>query len=84
MGGDELAIVMPLMPHDAAIVAEDIRSAVQALALPELPELRTSVSIGIAQPSARDNDLRAWMEAADRALYRAKDAGRNRIDIEPA
>lgn len=84
LGGDELAIVMPLMPHDAAIVAEHIRSAVQALALPELPELRTSVSIGIAQPSARDNDLRAWMEAADRALYRAKDAGRNRIDIEPA
>ena len=35
------------------------------------------MSLGLAEPRAGEG-LRAWMEAADRALYRAKAAGRNR------
>ncbi|RZA18211.1 MAG: diguanylate cyclase [Lysobacteraceae bacterium] len=77
IGGDEFAVAVPLALDDALGVAEAIRSGVQALALPLKSGLQPSVSIGIAEPPQADADLRAWVDAADRALYRAKAAGRN-------
>jgi GGDEF domain-containing protein len=41
--------------------------------------ISVSVSIGFAGPSARTNDSNAVLRAADRALYRAKSKGRNRV-----
>ncbi|HET6603815.1 MAG TPA: diguanylate cyclase [Xanthomonadaceae bacterium] len=38
-----------------------------------------TVSIGVAPWQPRLRDLRAWVEAADQALYRAKSEGRNRV-----
>ena len=76
LGGDEFAVVVPLPLSETQALAEHIRSRVQALNL-AIPGVRCSVSIGLAEPSSPDIDLRGWMEDADRALYRAKAAGRN-------
>lgn len=83
VGGDEFAIAVPVALADAQRIAERIRVGVDALDFPRQPPLRCSVSIGIAEPPVGDASLRGWMEAADRALYRAKAAGRNRVSIRP-
>lgn len=83
VGGDEFAIVVPLALNDARLVAERIRAGIEALDIPRQPPLSCSVSIGIAEPPAAGADLRAWMEAADGALYRAKAGGRNRVSARP-
>lgn len=79
IGGDEFAIALPAALPDARRIAERIRTGVDALTFPRLPPLQCTVSIGIAEVPAPDAGLRAWMEAADRALYRAKAAGRNHV-----
>ena len=79
IGGDEFAIVMPMDEDFARKVASNILAGVESLEFAFVPPLRCSVSIGIAEPVADDPSLRAWLERADHALYRAKAAGRNRI-----
>lgn len=87
LGGDEFAIALPYSMRQAQAAAEKLRAAVEAFEFGNVPGLRCSVSIGLASPP--DNStlgLREWMDAADRALYRAKHAGRNRVtgqDLEP-
>ena len=76
LGGDEFAVAVPLPLSETHVLAEHIRNRVQALNH-DIPGVRCSVSIGLAEPSSPDIDLRGWMEDADRALYRAKAAGRN-------
>lgn len=78
LGGDEFAVVMPCTLDVAESAAERIRSAVHALQFANASPLRCTISIGIAGKPVANADLRAWIEAADRALYRAKQAGRNR------
>ncbi len=78
-GGDELAIVLAGDARRAEAVAEAIRSDVSELDLPHLRDEELSVSIGFAEASDRDLGVREWLESADRALYRAKELGRNRI-----
>lgn len=79
LGGDEFVVAIPLAGDEALMHAERLRAAVEALEFPEQPGLTISISLGLAQPPA-SGDLRAWLEAADHALYRAKDAGRNRVE----
>lgn len=88
LGGDEFAVTVPLALPDTIHVAEGVRTRVQALDLGDAA-VQCSVSIGLAEPPVAGVDLRAWMEAADRALYRAKAGGRNRtqtasVDAAPA
>ena len=79
IGGDEFAIAVPVDENAAKHIAGDILARVEALRFARIPPLRCSVSIGIAVPSKDDPSLRAWLEATDHALYRAKREGRNRI-----
>lgn len=78
IGGEEMALLLPGTDPEAALaVAERVRAAVEAEPIPTGP---VTVSIGVAvadRPCGRD-DL---MEAADRALYRAKERGRNRVEM---
>lgn len=78
-GGDEFAIALPGTLARATVVAERIRREVEQFDLPQAPGLRCSISLGLAEAGDADSSLRDWIEAADRALYRAKQAGRNRI-----
>ncbi|TAM06161.1 MAG: GGDEF domain-containing protein, partial [Rhodanobacter sp.] len=77
-GGDEFAIALPGTLAEATVMAERIRHTVEKLDLPHAPGLRCSISLGLAQAGAGGDSLREWIELADRALYRAKQAGRNR------
>jgi diguanylate cyclase (GGDEF)-like protein len=85
-GGDEFAIVMPESGdpdasgnHPSRIVSERIRSALGALSI---PDVRLTCSIGVATyPASGQLDEHCWqlVERADRALYRAKELGRDRV-----
>ena len=78
LGGDELAIVIPLPLQDAEILGETLRRATSELRFAEAPELTCTVSIGVVGNPDPAKGLREWIESADRALYRAKRAGRNK------
>ena len=83
-GGEEFALGLPGTDCDEALmVAERLRHAIECLALPfrnshPLPHL--TVSLGVAQMQ-QGQTLDALIAAADAALYRAKDGGRNRVAI---
>ncbi|MFY2764688.1 diguanylate cyclase [Arenimonas sp. MALMAid1274] len=79
LGGDEFAAVLPLDAAEAERQGEQLRAAVEQLAFDRVPGLRCSISLGLAEPPSPGLALREWLEAADRALYRAKHGGRNRI-----
>jgi len=81
-GGEEFAVVLPGASDEvAARVGERIRAAVARLAFPGTqPPLKTTVSIGVATLT-RGEEVEAWFERADMALYAAKAAGRDRVEI---
>jgi diguanylate cyclase (GGDEF)-like protein len=83
-GGEEFLILLPQTGQDgASVTALKILRAVTELRLPQIPDLRVTVSIGIA-PAGRSTDTPAKLvRAADLALYEAKNRGRNRIESAP-
>lgn len=83
-GGEELSVILPgVSPPAAAEMAEQVRRSVENLALPHpaSPAARiVTISVGVA--SCRGDvscSHEALVAAADRALYRAKQDGRNRV-----
>ena len=85
-GGDEFAIVLPgMQARDALALAHRIREQTEGVRLRSLPDVRITSSIGVAPADHRHSSLRAWIDAADTALYAAKNGGRNRVagSIEP-
>ena len=87
-GGEEFAIILAETPATGALaVAEFIRKEVELLAIPHglHPEKVVTVSTGIATKDGnqypRMHDLIA---ACDKALYRAKNEGRNRTSTDVA
>ncbi len=88
-GGEEFAVLLPnATTRTAAIVAENIRAAIEALQVehPDPSKAVLTVSAGYASLGSErlTTDLLATdlIERADRALYRAKAAGRNRVSGE--
>ncbi|WP_007507186.1 diguanylate cyclase [Pseudofrankia saprophytica] len=84
-GGEEFAIVMPHTDTDtAARVARDLRDAVAALAEPHPLGIdhMITLSIGVAATiPTTDNQPQSLIDLADVELYRAKRAGRNRVEV---
>ncbi len=86
-GGEEFAIILPVTKLEAAQeMAESIRKAVLALRIPNSTEIGTylTVSIGVvtvdfSAESEQSDSPQQLVAAADRALYRAKLMGRNRV-----
>lgn len=78
-GGEEFLVILPHTDRAAARdVATRIRDAVAALTWPAALSLTVTISGGISESDGTDAD--ALIDAADRALYRAKDGGRDRIE----
>jgi two-component system cell cycle response regulator len=80
-GGEEMALILPETdPRGAHAIAERIRKAVgSATHRGEQGNLQVTVSIGVATWPGAGEAAEALLEAADKALYRAKKAGRNRV-----
>jgi diguanylate cyclase (GGDEF)-like protein len=83
-GGEELFLILPeCRLEDAVSRAEAIRVAFEALRLPELEQtLTVTASFGVASTALCGIDQSALIKAADAALYRAKRAGRNRVECD--
>jgi two-component system cell cycle response regulator len=79
-GGEEFVVLLPETPLlEGLQVAEKIRAAVAAEDLPT----RVTVSAGVATlPQPHIDSPDALVAAADAALYRAKESGRNRVEYE--
>ena len=74
-----------MQAKDALAIAHRIREQTEGVRLRSLPGVRITSSIGVAPADHRHSSLRAWIDAADTALYAAKNGGRNRVagSIEP-
>ncbi len=82
-GGEEFVIVLPATSYEGTLVkAERIRRLIADHPFDhctEQPLGRVSVSVGVAAFPDHGADKQALIDVADRELYRAKGAGRNRI-----
>ena len=84
-GGEEFALYLPgLDASGAREVAERIRERTEATIIPLGPGStgRITVSIGIAAAPNDGVERMVLLKAADEALYRAKQAGRNRVVVQ--
>lgn len=83
-GGDEFMIVLPGAPPEIAFArAELIRQETDTMLLAKegSQDYRITLSIGVAAFPGHANSVEALIQAADNALYRAKQEGRNRTII---
>jgi diguanylate cyclase (GGDEF)-like protein len=82
VGGEEfLVLVDGCGPDDAVLVGERVRETVEAAQPGGLP---VTCSVGVGSAAGEAIDFDALFGAADRALYEAKRAGRNRVTLTPA
>ena len=83
LGGEEFAILLPGMgAEEARKIGEDIaRRFAEAAARSDGLAIAATVSVGLAEACASEIDLAELLAAADRALYKAKLLGRNRIEV---
>lgn len=84
-GGEEFMVVLPETDKaGACVIAEKLRLAIEALPTFAEDTVPITVSIGVATHLPATHDLpEPLFHAADRALYRAKKLGRNRVEFEP-
>jgi len=84
-GGDEFAIAMPRADKGSALIlAERIRKVIAGGAFEHqsaLPKGHVTVSIGVASFPDDGSNATEVLSSADRALYRAKRAGRDRVEL---
>lgn len=82
-GGEELVALLPETGLEAAgRVAERVRAAIEASPIAhEGQPISLTISIGVAEWAGGDENLVALLDRADRALYGAKQAGRNRVEL---
>ncbi len=85
-GGEEFVILLPHTgPGEAPALGERIRAAVAGrpfVTNEAHPAVSITVSVGVVGPVAGPIDPDALLARADAACYRAKEAGRNRVEAE--
>ena len=92
-GGEEFLVIAPQTAHaDAICLAQRLRTHIEsnAFTLPEARasgsalEIRLTCSIGVASLGEDLTQPEAIVQRADENLYRAKQAGRNRVGVDPS
>jgi diguanylate cyclase (GGDEF)-like protein len=77
-GGEEFMIISPeTNVRDAKLLAEKIRSAIEKI---KFSNFKVTISLGASASKKKDN-VSSFIKRADKALYRAKENGRNRTEI---
>jgi two-component system chemotaxis response regulator CheY len=89
-GGEEFLCVFPEgddAEDGAQAATERLRAGIEALALPHVgnpPSQVVTISAGLAWLGEGERPIDLVLQEADAALYRAKDGGRNRIEVVPS
>jgi diguanylate cyclase (GGDEF)-like protein len=90
-GGEEFVLLLAQTGEvDACRIAERLRSYIEGLAVPVddracAPCVRLTISVGVtAMASGTSHELTDLLAAADSALYKAKQTGRNRVAVAAA
>jgi diguanylate cyclase (GGDEF)-like protein len=79
-GGEEFCVLLSAATRDeAAVIAERIRARIESTPIPIDGGLTVAVTASVGLAGAANEDSRSLLAAADRALYAAKDGGRNRV-----
>ncbi len=87
IGGEEFAVLLPQTDTATAEgVAERLRQTVAdtEIAIGNDRPLHITISIGLAMPSEQTNHIDIILRQADKALYAAKNSGRNRVCVAEA
>jgi diguanylate cyclase (GGDEF)-like protein len=86
VGGEEFAALLTNTTSlDAVSLAERIRASIAAASLAfDQHTIYATVSMGVASLDEGMTELSALLRAADQALYRAKEGGRNRVELSSA
>ncbi|WEX75878.1 GGDEF domain-containing protein [Sinorhizobium numidicum] len=81
LGGEEFAVFLPRVELDEArVLAHGMRAAITSMRIDGLPEATAvTASFGVAAIMSGES-LEAAIQRADKALYAAKSAGRNRVE----
>lgn len=80
-GGDEFALLLTPADRERALaLAERVRTQISGLVFDAEPGLSCTVSIGLSETRGTHATLADWIRDADAALYRAKAAGRDRVE----
>ncbi len=78
-GGEEFLLLLPGTPQRAALdIAARVHAAMHALRFEQRPDVRITASFGVAE-RVKGEPFEAWVARADKALYEAKQAGRDCI-----
>jgi diguanylate cyclase (GGDEF)-like protein len=82
-GGEEILCLILEATEDTALRrAEQLRLAISHLPIiVSHPDVRVTVSIGVALFAENTSDITSALNAADRALYQAKESGRNCVRL---
>lgn len=78
-GGEEFVILLPFTKlEEAKMVAERLRKAVEAkkIETSDKKHINVTISLGVAEYKEKD-----FIENADKALYKAKESGRNKVIV---
>ena len=84
IGGEEFAILLPeTAGKEATEIAERLRISIEnaKVSLDEGLPIRFTISIGVASFVSRDENIDELLSLADRALYEAKNSGRNKVFV---
>jgi diguanylate cyclase (GGDEF)-like protein len=86
MGGEEFLVVLPgVTPQRAQARIESLRTLLGQVAVElQRPGLRVTLSAGVTGLLSEDADTVALLQRADAAMYAAKRAGRDRVELAPA
>jgi len=77
LGGEEFVVLLPDTSEDAVIVAEKIKTAIADFDHPKAGQV--TISAGVATSQLEDADGEVALNKADKAMYQAKESGRNNV-----
>jgi diguanylate cyclase (GGDEF)-like protein len=83
-GGEEFCLILPEIPvSKASLVAEKLRKSISKEMETEAGTFYVTISLGLAANKNGETNLGELLENADKAMYHAKQTGRDRICIYP-